>query len=728
MLKFLSRSLMGPLRVAMNDELMKSILTEPLLFAAHYAAVTQLIAWPEHIETIVASVRSRYEKHDEVLALLKSMRGQVPVRELSGDHAISVAEGLESRHAVTHRVYQSLCRQALAQIASVTDDEIVPDDLTPSGRIARLAVWMDLSTEETKLLSYALIHTAWQPLQGFTKLFLRHNRSQQQLFWQVMLDLTSRELAEVLSSQGRLAGSGLLHAEEDQVPQVSDYFAKLLLKTETSLEEGIAVALAYKESPGGASRLAAEDRKVLVQLLHKPGTGINVLLYGKSAVDKTSLAYRLIREAGGTPYALAADIPSGDRPAAVMIAQRLLTEKNGQPVLVVQHTQTILTRTMPEGLFFFLMPEEDGEAKSRDEQILSGTPIPTVWITTDPHRSHMDTLARFLFHAEALKGTRADRKAMIESVIHALPVAGKYKAELAQLEGLSEQQLVSARTLAQMTAGRSRKTYAQNLILSATRSQKALSRRGKDEARIPVTTYSLDYINSSGRFGPGQILKAFKRKPLGSLCLYGLPGTGKTQFAEYLALELGKPILIKRASDILDKYLGESEKRIAEMFDQAYEEDAILLLDEADSFLRDRSRSDHHWEVTTVNELLQHMERFEGIFVCTTNLFAQIDMAALRRFTFKLEFQPLNIGQRWEMFQNEAGLRDKRISEKLSGQYEDQLALMKDLAPGDFATVKRQCLLLGETLSPEDWLEQLEIEVRAKKRSDPEQTGFQRAA
>jgi len=127
------------------------------------------------------------------------------------------------------------------------------------------------------------------------------------------------------------------------------------------------------------------------------------------------------------------------------------------------------------------------------------------------------------------------------------------------------------------------------------------------------------------------------------LCLYGLPGTGKTQFAEHLALELGKPILIKRASELFDKYLGESEKRIAEAFDQAEEDGAILLLDEADSFLRDRSRSMHSWEVTTVNELLQRMERFEDIFICTTNLYAQVDVAALRRFTFKLEF----LGASW---------------------------------------------------------------------------------
>ncbi len=196
-----------------------------------------------------------------------------------------------------------------------------------------------------------------------------------------------------------------------------------------------------------------------------------------------------------------------------------------------------------------------------------------------------------------------------------------------------------------------------------------------------------------------------------------MPGTGKTQFAEHLALELGKPILIKRASELFDKYLGESEKRIAEAFDQAEEDGAILLLDEADSFLRDRTRSMHSWEVTTVNELLQHMERFDDIFICTTNLYAQVDVAALRRFTFKLEFLPLRLDQRWAMFLNETGLRGKSIPEVRQSEFEERLAFMRDLTPGDFATVKRQCVLLGEDLSPEEWLAQLDLEVQAKKRS-----------
>ena len=68
----------------------------------------------------------------------------------------------------------------------------------------------------------------------------------------------------------------------------------------------------------------------------------------------------------------------------------------------------------------------------------------------------------------------------------------------------------------------------------------------------------------------------------------------------------------------------------------------MLLLDEADSFLRSRRMAERHYEVSEVNEMLQGMERFGGLFICTTNLFEDLDEAALRRFTFKLRFHVLD--------------------------------------------------------------------------------------
>ena len=145
----------------------------------------------------------------------------------------------------------------------------------------------------------------------------------------------------------------------------------------------------------------------------------------------------------------------------------------------------------------------------------------------------------------------------------------------------------------------------------------------------------------------------------------------------------------------------------------------MLLLDEGDSFLRDRTNARAAWEVTGVNELLQHMERFDGIFVVCTNLFQGLDAAAMRRFTFKLELLPLTPDQKWEMFVNETGLRGQlsKVPTANREKWFDRLVFMTQLCAGDFATVKRQCSILQVQLLPEEWLDQLELECKLKKSS-----------
>ena len=165
---------------------------------------------------------------------------------------------------------------------------------------------------------------------------------------------------------------------------------------------------------------------------------------------------------------------------------------------------------------------------------------------------------------------------------------------------------------------------------------------------------------------------------------------------------------------------------MARMFKEAQREQAVLLLDEADSFLQNRQTAVRNYEVSEVNEMLQGMERFDGIFICTTNLFDRIDEAALRRFSFKLRFLPLTGPQRLRMFATEAlgwipdasltdaAALDSEAALRVDASLAQRLGRLELLAPGDFAVVKRQALLLGESPSPEEFLDQLEREHRAK--------------
>ena len=172
-----------------------------------------------------------------------------------------------------------------------------------------------------------------------------------------------------------------------------------------------------------------------------------------------------------------------------------------------------------------------------------------------------------------------------------------------------------------------------------------------------------------------------------SLCLYGAPGTGKTAFCEHLADLLGLNIIKKRASDINSKWVGETEQNIAKAFQEAHAQKAMLVFDEADSFLMDRTHAGHSWEVSSVNEMLTQMESAEYPFVCTTNLMDNIDKAALRRFSFKVKYDFLKPDQVITAFKD---FFKQDVSK-------EEIVDLVNLAPGDFAVVKNQADLLDIT-------------------------------
>ncbi len=218
-------------------------------------------------------------------------------------------------------------------------------------------------------------------------------------------------------------------------------------------------------------------------------------------------------------------------------------------------------------------------------------------------------------------------------------------------------------------------------------------------------------LNVESQFEIPRIVEALRRRGHGTLCFHGPPGTGKTALAEHIAQAVGKPLLVRQASDLMSKFVGETEQNMAKMFEEAQTEGAVLLLDEADSFLRSRQRAERSYEVSEVNEMLQGMERFAGLFICTTNLFDALDEAALRRFTFKVRFKPLQAAQRLAMFVAEALGGEALL---LTAEQRQRLALLDQLAPGDFASVKRQVEILGADFEPDAFLAQLESEHRVK--------------
>lgn len=236
----------------------------------------------------------------------------------------------------------------------------------------------------------------------------------------------------------------------------------------------------------------------------------------------------------------------------------------------------------------------------------------------------------------------------------------------------------------------------------------------EDSFILPVKQYNLNSLNIN--YNPNDIINSVKRynkntadMPM-SILFSGNPGTGKTEFAKEIARQTKLPLLIKRYSDISSCYVGETEKNIAKLFEQANEKNAILLIDECDSLMQSRSNAQRSWEVTQVNELLTQMETYRGVIIMSTNFLADIDNAAMRRFCWKVKFNNLTTDAKELMYKkyfNKKDLSDcaKRKLEKI------------DLTFGDFKAVSSRIKMINSKQKENDIIKELEEEITYKQNS-----------
>jgi SpoVK/Ycf46/Vps4 family AAA+-type ATPase len=185
-----------------------------------------------------------------------------------------------------------------------------------------------------------------------------------------------------------------------------------------------------------------------------------------------------------------------------------------------------------------------------------------------------------------------------------------------------------------------------------------------------------------------------------------------------LAQTLDRPLLLKTASDLLNPLVGVTEERIAAMFQEARQAGAVLLIDEADSFLRGRQHAHQSWEVTQVNELLVRMEQFDGILLCATNRVNDLDPAVRRRFDLKARFWPLAAEQSEQCFRRALSEAGTLPPEGLAEETQTRLWGLGSLTVGDFATVRRRAALLGQTLTAEALLAVLAEEADLRRQMD----------
>ncbi len=473
-----------------------------------------------------------------------------------------------------------------------------------------------------------------------------------------------------------------------------------------------------------ASALLRAILAVLAGAFAQRARRVNVLVHGAPGVGKTAFARVLAKELDVELVEVPGEDDDGEpidgthRLVNYTVTQRMLAHR-ARALVLFDEMEDAFSRDGGQ-LEALLGLRRSVSGKAWKTRLLEQNATPTLWLSNSIHDFDPAFLRRFDLIAELPRPAADVRRRMLSARLAGLPVSDGWIDHAAGDERLSPA-LVEGAARALRLANHREREGAEAFLDEALTG--LLDTQGPRRHGTPSrpTAYDLAFVRAS--LDLEKLAAGLAKRPRASLCLYGPPGTGKTDFVRYLASRLGRSLLVRRASDLLGKYLGETEKGLAEMFRAARDARAILLLDEADGFLRDRAMAARAWEITQVNELLVQMEAFEGIFVCTTNLFESLDPASLRRFDVKVRFDALGEEQRWRMFLASLGTTPDAAS-AWSSSVRAELARLHGLTPGDFATAVRRAQVLDIPLEPTSLLTALEDEWKAKPDALRRRVGF----
>lgn len=531
---------------------------------------------------------------------------------------------------------------------------------------------------------------------------------------------------KALANSARLVTTGLLYHEKQPVHGLGLLPSDRLLAAMEPPSRGLTDILGKLFGAAQPAQIAWEDFehlgagrdfafRLIEGAVNRREKGVNILLHGVPGTGKTEFCKVLAARLGARLFAVGETDDDGDEPTRferlqqLRLGQRLLADQ-GNSVILFDEMEDVLPG-LDNGRFGMLM--QRSSSKVHMNRLLENNQVPTLWTSNSISACDPAFLRRITFTLElrtppVAVRTRIWRKLACQ---YRVPLSDDVCQELATSMDDAPALASSALRAANIVRGGS-----DEVRLAAT----ALSRAVRG-GHSPIIT------KGSARFDPALInadqdivymterLIASGGGNIGGICLSGAPGTGKSAYARYLAEQLNMPAMERRASDLLDCFVGGTERKIADSFAEARDTNAFLIFDEADSLLGAREGAKNRWEVSQVNEMLTWMESHTLPFACTTNLLDRLDPATARRFSLRIRFLPLTCEQRMACFKTFFQMTPPA-----------RLRQLDQLTPGDFAVVAKRVALLGLTDS-----ETILVELDREQRSKPDMhtpVGFQMAS
>ena len=580
--------------------------------------------------------------------------------------------------------------------------------------IDTLTQLLSLNTTEQTLFRLSVQLRLDEPLKKLSEALPKSNLVGVSELLSNLFGLPKSDIISALKDKGKLLGYGLLERNynPDRFHDYLDWGKMLDFDEFISEPLNEQVLLKVCTKPAIEPSLSLDDfahlnemKTMMVDYLQSSFAthrkGANILIYGAPGTGKTELATLL----GKVLSVSVNNITYMDEDGDVISAEDRLNKcRFAQKVLEGQSSLLIFDEiedVFRAGFFECSVAQKN---KAWMNQLLENNNVPMIWLSNSVSGIDPAFLRRFDLILEMPDLPLKNKSALITQLTEG-KLSPAYVQHFAKVRSLTP--AILSRTI-RVAKELNTSNFAETLLMMFNQTLKSQNKPKIEPLVLGKADYNLDYVACNDNIH--RISEGLKQSKKGRICCYGPPGTGKTAWAAWLAEQLEMPLLLRQGSDLLNPYVGGTEQNIAQAFEQAKADNALLVLDEVDTFLFSREGANRSWERSQVNEMLTQIERFEGLMVVSTNLIEVLDPAALRRFDLKLKFDYLTLKQRLDFTKQQAEILGLPL---LSEENLNQIESLNLLTPGDFAAVARR-----HQFSPfqkvQDWLMALQGECEVK--------------